>query len=391
MAFDEIVSVVGGELTSTLAGRGLATGTKLVLERVDDGVLLLPARPDARRLYVEPTTRCNLACATCIRHSWEEGQTDLDFALFSDLVAQLAAFPELRTAHFAGFGEPLLHPRLFDMLATLRAAGVRTELTTNGLLLDDATALGLAKAGLGTLIISVDGVEPETYAAIRTNADLPLVLANLRRMARLRAEAQGNAPRVGVEFVATRSNYHEIPALLRLADELHLDYLLLSNVLPYSEPMVGQELYGGDPVELPVTPWYRWHWGPERLRLPQMALRTQRLCRFVEGNSFVLAADGKISPCYAMMHPHREFILGREKRVERWTVGDLNRQTLLDIWTDPEYVRFRSRVRRFAFPSCPDCSAVDACYFVQANAEDCWANIPSCADCLWSRGIVLCF
>lgn len=374
-----------------LAGRSLAPGTPLVVERTADGLLLLPALPDARRIYFEPTTRCSLACRTCIRHSWDQGPADLDYALFADLVAQLRSFPQMESAHFAGFGEPLLHPRILDMLAAVREAGARTEMTTNGLLLDERTARGLVEVGLGTLIVSVDGVEPGTYRSVRAGAELPTVLENLRRVARVREEAGSPLPRLGVEFVAMRGNYREITDLLRLATEMRLDYVLLSNVLPYSEAMAGQTLYGDGAVDLRVSPWHRWHWGGERLRVPEMRLRTERLCRFVERAAFVVAADGAVSPCYALMHSHTEYIFGRKKRVERWAVGDARQRSLVDIWTDPDYVRFRSRVRRFAFPSCPDCHQVDGCYFAQSNAEDCWGNAPTCADCLWSRGMILCF
>jgi radical SAM protein with 4Fe4S-binding SPASM domain len=194
-----------------------------------------------------------------------------------------------------------------------------------------------------------------------------------------------------VEFVAMRRNHREIADLLRLATEMRLDYVLISNVLPYSEAMAGQTLYGNGAVDLRVSPWHQWHWGGERLRVPEMRLRTERLCRFVERAAFVVAADGAVSPCYALMHSHVEYVFGRKKRVERWAVGDARERSLVDIWTDEGYVRFRSRVRRFAFPSCPDCPAVDGCYFGQSNAEDCWGNAPTCADCLWSRGMILCF
>lgn len=387
--------IVDGGLISvdgkTLAAGDFPPGAPLVAERADGGLLLLPAVPDARRVYVEPTTQCNLACTTCIRHSWDAEARDMDFALFRRLVNELRSFPSFESAHFAGFGEPLRHPHIFDMLGLLRQAGIRSEMTTNGLLLDEVTGRRLIESGLGTLIVSVDGVEPATYGAIRSGADLPQVLHNLRRMARLRVQVGRTDLRLGVEFVAMRGNYHEVPDLLRLAGELGLDYVLISNLLPYSKEMAGQALYGNGGTEIPIPPWYPWFWGMERLRLPQMRLRTERLCRFVERSSFVVAADGKVSPCYPLMHTHAEHLLGREKQVERWVVGDLTERSAVDIWTSPAYVRFRARVRRFAFPSCPDCQTVDGCYFSQSNAEDCWANTPTCADCLWSRGMILCF
>ncbi|MGQ9585737.1 MAG: hypothetical protein ACUVXG_10090 [Anaerolineae bacterium] len=39
------------------------------------------------------------------------------------------------------------------------------------------------------------------------------------------------------------------------------------------------------------------------------------------------------------------------------------------------------------FPSCVDCGA--ACDYAEQN-EDCWGNVPSCADCLWAQDVVRC-
>ncbi len=378
-----------------MSGNDLPSPTtdSVVVERTPSGLLLLPVVNDAERLYIEPTTRCNLACTTCIRHSWDEPPQDLDFAVFEQLVTQLAEFPRLRTAHLAGFGEPLLHPRLCEMLSLLRGAGLQTELTTNGLLLDEAAARSLLDCQLGTLIVSLDGVDNATFAAVRTGAELPAVLANVRRLTELRDAAGAGWPLLGVEFVAMESNYRQIPSLLRLAVELRLNRVLITNLQSYTAHMVEEALYddGYRELDLPVSPWYCWHWGLDRLRLPYMRLRTERSCPFVQRKSLVIAADGSVSPCYPLMHGHREYVLGRQKDCRRWVAGNLNERTLAEIWTNPPYLRFRARVQRFDFPSCADCITVDACYFAQSNAEDCWANSPTCADCLWARGMVLCY
>ncbi len=377
--------------TETLAARGLAAGTPVVVERTDDGLLLLPALPDAKRIYVEPTTRCNLACSTCIRHSWQEQLGDMDFAVFERLVSQLRDFPELASVHFAGFGEPLSHPRIIDMVRAVAALGLGAEMTTNGLLLDGACARELIAAGLHTLVVSLDGARPETYRSVRAGAELGQVLEGIRRLLDLRERVDSPLPRLGVEFVAMRRNYRELVDLIRLGRKVGFDFVVVTHVLPYTQAMTEQTLYGNGPVDfgLPVNVALRY--GFRRLLMPESALRTQRYCRFVGGSSLSVAWDGAVSPCYPFLHSHTAYVLGRRKEMQRWTLGNLRERPLAEIWMAPEYLRFRSRVRRFDFPSCADCVTVDGCYFSQTNAEDCWGNAPSCADCLWARGIIRCF
>ena len=80
------------------------------------------------------------------------------------------------TIVFMGLGEPLLHPRFLDMVRLAKARGLRAEVTTNALLLDDEVAGRLLAAGLDQLVVSIDGVSGGDLGAAR-----------LRRLPRARA------------------------------------------------------------------------------------------------------------------------------------------------------------------------------------------------------------
>jgi AbrB family looped-hinge helix DNA binding protein len=49
---------------------GLEAGGELLVEGTETGIVLFPLRPDVRKVYLEVTTRCNLACRTCVRNVW---------------------------------------------------------------------------------------------------------------------------------------------------------------------------------------------------------------------------------------------------------------------------------------------------------------------------------
>ena len=120
------------------------------------------------------------------------------------------------------------------------------------------------------------------------------------------------------------------------------------------------------------------HWGAERR------------CRFVQDHAIVVGWDGGISPCYALSHNYSYYAIdGIKKQVERYILGNVNDQSLAEIWMSEDYVRFRSDVKVYHFPSCPDCDLRETCD-LRANNEGCWGWNPSCADCLWSQGIVRC-
>jgi hypothetical protein len=73
---------------------------------------------------------------------------------------------------FMGLGEPLLHPRLLDMVRLAKRRGLRAEVTINALLLDDELAAGLLEAGLDQLVVSIDGASAEAGASTSRRAPI---------------------------------------------------------------------------------------------------------------------------------------------------------------------------------------------------------------------------
>ena len=121
-----------------------------------------------------------------------------------------------------------------------------------------------------------------------------------------------------------------------------------------------------------------------------MKLRTERICKFVQDKSLCINYQGNISPCYALMHTYQCYIYGRKKQMYPYYLGNVNEKSIRDIWTDVEYVNFRKTVDDNHFPSCIDCKLLDGCNYTESNEMDCWANSPSCSDCLWARQIIAC-
>jgi len=73
-----------------------------------------------RKVYVEPTTACNLNCRTCVRHVWDEPEGFMEWSTYEAVVDGLvgaAGEAAQGTVAFMGLGEPLLHPRFLDRSA----------------------------------------------------------------------------------------------------------------------------------------------------------------------------------------------------------------------------------------------------------------------------------
>ena len=365
---------------------------------------------ELNKIYVEPTNRCNLTCVTCIRHSWDEPFGDMEWPVFQTLIDCLTDFPGLKTIAFAGFGEPLLHVRFLDMVRLAHERGLRTEMTSNAMLLTPSLAGRLIEAGLDQFTVSIDGASGETQGAIRPGASLEEITTNVRTFYRKSKNMRDIPVRIGIEFVAMKRNIHELPAIREIADEIRASFILVTNLLPYTAELQDEILYqlvpdgyegqgaAGNPLWiLPKMDWSRET--QESLstimrRRPNLSFldinlnQRNNYCPFVRTGSLVVAWHGGVSPCPALLHSYTCFIRGREKFFRRCEFGRLPEQSVGTIWSNPEYTAFRERVRKFDFSPCTDCGG---CEWAETNEEDCFGNpFPVCGDCLWARGVLRC-
>ena len=359
----------------------------------DGSVILLPRVPDLRKLYIEPTTLCNLKCHTCIRNIWENQGGHMGMEIFHALMEQIGEFPQLDRVVFIGFGEPFMHPHILEMIGLVHQRNLDVTIITNGLLLDNSILREIVQLGVDRLVVSLDGVTPETYAGVR-GASLAKVLDNIRSLNEIKSELGSLFPALGIEFVALESNITELDRMSELASRLNATSVLVSNVLAYTEEMRDEILYGYEP-RLPfkarswpvrADAWVMWG----TLNLPRMQWGAEQRCRFVNDRAAVIGWDGNVAPCMALSHNYSYFTIdGQRKQVTRYELGNITQVPLLEIWTSEEYCRFRGEVRDFAFPSCPNCDLRNNCDLREKNMA-CWGWNPSCADCLWAQDIVRC-
>lgn len=157
------------------------------------------AAAERRPIVVWNITRtCNLRCVHCYSDSYAQkypGELTTDEA--KRVIDDLAGFgvPALL---FSG-GEPLTRPDLFELMSYATGKGLRVTLSTNGTLIDEATAARLKQIGLTYVGISLDGIG-ETNDLFRGKQGA--FDAAVRGMRHCRAVGQ----KVGLRLTLTRRN-----------------------------------------------------------------------------------------------------------------------------------------------------------------------------------------
>src|SRR5947209_6301489 len=178
--------------------------------------------PLPRFLQVEPVGQCNLRCRMCPIQFRKDGPpygppAFMDFDTFTRLIDQ---FSDLEELQLQGLGEPMMHPRLFDMIAYAAGKGVRVSTNSNMTLLNPARAERCITSGLHELHVSIDGATAATYERIRVRAKFDRVVGNVRLLLDTRRRLGSETPHVRMVCVLMRQNLQEMPDLVRLAHRL---------------------------------------------------------------------------------------------------------------------------------------------------------------------------
>lgn len=394
--------VIPPEITHFL---GADPGSALRFSIEKNRIEVFPNIHTPGKIYIEVTTNCNFACETCVRNTWSESIGDMPFEVFESLIEQLREFPHINSVMFGGFGEPLFHPDIIKMVSLVTSLGLKSEITTNGSLLDNKMIDNLRAAGVDTLWISFDGATTSTFEAIRKGADFKQILDSLRYLNNLNLNSDRKV-HIGLTFVAMKKNVNDLVLLPDVINITGADRVSVSNVLPYSRDIVSEELYGltslsysatNPEINLPL-----WNMNEQTrnafFSIAQMSANiylmgnpisvVTRKCRFIAERCTFIRWDGEVAPCMGLLHSYTTYLNDNDRTIRNKSYGNIKDNTLKEIWESDDYAKFRETVDAFDFSYCFSCGG---CQNIYDNEKDCFGNeFPTCGGCFWAYGIIQC-
>ncbi len=364
-----------------------------------------------RKLYIEPTSHCNLDCKMCFRHTWfDESFCDLELNHF---IGVMNSLPEgVETIFFGGMGEPLYHKEILEMIKIAKEKVGNVEAITNGTLLDEEMINALFDLKLDKLWISLDSLT-DGWINEEGHDRSTSIFDTLTLFNKIRFFRSANT-KLGVTFVATKSNVAELENFPYFIEKYQISDVNISNIYPMDKKSYDESLYKKTVSMSTASDKF----GPSRptVNMPYMDFdnanvqkgvngmfsrmnfnlkvglipvpRRSQYCRFVEeGNAFV-RADGEVSPCMALLHNGYTVLGDTERKMYHHSFGNIKNSGIKEIWESNLYSDFRKRVIEFSFPPCLNCGH---CEYPESNLEDCFGNEkPTCGACLWADGLIFC-
>ncbi len=265
---------------------------------------------------VEPSSRCAASCEACPHRSLQRPQVDLSPAAWKNLVEGLKS-TSCRW-EMSGIGEPLLHPRISEMISSMRDRHVKLETS-----LQIEPPHDFPFEAIDLLSLSVDALEPNRFARLRPGCSWENLQGFLARQAEKKAAAQERWPEVGVTMTKHLGN----------AD---LDLSFLDYWKKVTAPVFRNDFFQW-PLEQPASSaqWYQIRGCSDYLGFQPYAARTRyvpmkrRTCRHALLAMHVLS-DGRVTICPFDVEG-------------KWALGDLHRQMPLEIWRSEQARSFRQQ------------------------------------------------
>tara|TARA_B100000315_G_scaffold184167_1_gene173174 strand:- start:27587 stop:28558 length:972 start_codon:yes stop_codon:yes gene_type:complete len=179
---------------------------------------LLPKCPF--QAQIEITNKCNLDCAMCPRENIGVEYRHMDFDIFKKIINKLS---EVRLITLTGWGEPFMHPNIFDMIKICKKKGFQVQLTTNGIFPSDSTSERIVNSGIDSISFSIDTLNsPSKFGhkndEARVNIEKILELRNNRK------------PKVTVQSTIQKNGEDEICRIIRWGASVGIDNVNLGRL-----------------------------------------------------------------------------------------------------------------------------------------------------------------
>ena len=264
---------------------------------------------------IELTNHCNLRCPECLSGlglmSRDKGFMEIN--LFEKIIGELSPYIYNLNLYFQG--EPMLHPHFFSFLRASR--NVKTTVATNGHFLSEENAQRLVISGLNTLIVSLDGMDRQTYSSYRVNGNFDQVMTGIRNVSEAKQKDASKMELI-IQFLVNRDNENQIPEVRRFAKEIDARLKLKS-----------MQILNDSSYE---------RWLPEK----------KKFRRYESvGGSYVIKGNlpDRCPCCFDKDANH--------------IMGDLKEDTFREIWNGPRYRLFRKCIKsgRQLIDICRNCTS----------------------------------
>lgn len=288
------------------------------------------------------TNLCNFDCKMCQRKYLGVKFENMDFVLFKKVVDKLVGVDEI---NLTGWGEPLIHPKIIEMIKYCKDIGFKTAFTSNGSLLTEDLGEKIIESKLDKITFSIDSVKEEGNLKhiITTQLD------NIEKFA-----AKPNHPKIIIQTTLHKNGLRNIIDVIQYAKKIKADRVNIGRLdirfnktlarptLNEEKEIITKAISFGDKngiiVEFAPISIDK---GLRRLiyfLFKNLLHRRGKYCLKLY-NEVYIDTEGNVTPCCAL---------------PRYKIGSILNEDLQNIWSSQKFKEFRKLNKKI----CGECDVL---------------------------------
>ncbi len=202
-----------------LDSKGKFTGTFIGRDLSKEEHLSAPLK-----VYFSTTKSCNFSCRHCFSSSGNSYPDELKTSEVKKLIDEMATIGCFELS--LGGGEPLLRDDLHEIIAHANLRGISVRISTNAAAATKEIVKKLKGLKIRALKISMEGGSEKIYDYIRgKSGSFRKTLRGIKNLKEL------SIP-ISLQMVFMKPNISELPSLIRIAEKLKVEKILLETIMP---------------------------------------------------------------------------------------------------------------------------------------------------------------
>lgn len=298
-------------------------------------------------MQIEVSTICTSKCFMCphttFYSTWESKIMDMQLYLKISNY-----FDNTEYVHLQGWGEPLHHPEIIEMIEIAKEHKCKVGITTNAQLIDKY-AHELANL-LDIVLISIGGACKQTHELVRAGNNFETLINNTKLLIEKRKD--NKKPKIIFSYLMNKHNIEELPKAIELAAKIgvneflatNLDYIptkYLNNAKIFSqtkedkhvEKIIKESIKTANKNNITLT-------------IKPRTMNELPICLENPLENLFITVDGSVAPCVYVHLPTKTENIPRifndkEYSIKKLYFGNLQSETLDKIWYSEKYVNFR--------------------------------------------------
>ena len=201
--------------------------------------------PQLRSLFLELTMTCNSRCFHCGSRCEPGVPSGLPKEAYLQVLREVRDnFDQRHMMLCITGGEPMLYPDFFELMGEAKDMGFRWGMTTNGTLITREKARLLRETGMGTVSVSIDGLEKTHDRQRGLPGGYRLAMEGIQNLIDV-----GGFKTIQVTTVINHSNIDELDPLYEIFEKMDIDSWRVINLEPigraleYPDLMLTKEDY----------------------------------------------------------------------------------------------------------------------------------------------------